>query len=310
MNLEAPDKAGVGSDTRDGLIAAFIAYIMWGVLPVYFKLVEDVTAMEVLVHRIVWAVPFGAIIIMARHQWPEVKRSLGDSRTFGLLALAAVLIAINWFVYIWAVQTDRIFQASLGYYINPLLFTLVGVCFLGEKLHRYQTVAVLLAAAGVIVLTVSGGQLPWISLVLGTSFTIYGVIRKRVAIGGMPGLFIETMVLLPLSLIYLVWLMNAGMSAFTLNDRSMMGLLLMAGPVTVLPLLCFALAARRLSLSTLGFMQFIAPTLQFATGLFYGEELTPAHVVCFSLIWTAVGLFSWDAWRRSRAESDLVAHVT
>lgn len=302
--------SGVNTDTRDGLIAAFLAYIMWGVLPVYFKIVEDVAALEVLVHRIVWAVPFGALIIIGRRQWPEVKRALTHRNMFLLLTLAAILIAGNWFVYIWAVQTDRIFQASLGYYINPLLFTLVGVFFLGEKLHKFQTVAVVLAAAGVIVLTVSGGQFPWISLVLGTSFTIYGVIRKRVVIGGMPGLFVETLVLFPISAIYLIYLMSNGVAAFTVDDLSMMGLLVMAGPVTVLPLLCFALAARRLNLSTVGFMQFIAPTLQFVTGILYGEELTTAHLICFSLIWTAVGLFSWDALQRSRTEALVVGQVT
>ena len=288
-------------DTRDGLIAALLAYTMWGVLPVYFKVVGDVSALEVLVHRIVWAVPFGAMIIMARRQWPEVRRALTHKGMISMLTLAAVLIAGNWFVYIWAVQTDRIFQASLGYYINPLLFTLVGVFFLGEKLHKFQTAAVYLAAAGVMVLTVSGGELPWISLVLGTSFTIYGVIRKRVVIGGMPGLFIETLVLFPVSAAYLVWLMSRGTAAFTPDDMQMAGLLLLAGPVTVLPLLFFALAARRLNLSTVGFMQFIAPTLQFITGIAYGEELTTAHIICFTLIWIAVGLFSCDAWRRSRS---------
>jgi chloramphenicol-sensitive protein RarD len=310
MTAGSLDEPAARTDTRDGLIAAFLAYVMWGVLPVYFKIVGDVSAMEVLVHRIVWAVPFGALIIMARRQWPEVRRALTHARMFGLLALAALLIAGNWFVYIWAVQTDRIFQASLGYYINPLLFTLVGVFFLGEKLHRLQNAAVFLAAAGVIVLTVSGGQFPWISLVLGTSFTIYGVIRKRVVIGGMPGLFIETLVLFPISAMYLIWLMSAGMAAFAPADLSMMGLLLLAGPVTVLPLLCFALAARRLNLSTVGFMQFIAPTLQFLTGIYYGEELTSAHIICFSLIWLAVGLFSWDAWRRSRSEAQVVGQIT
>jgi chloramphenicol-sensitive protein RarD len=310
MNPGSVDEPASNTDTRDGLIAAFIAYVMWGILPVYFKVVGDVSALEVLVHRIVWAVPFGAMIIFARRQWPEVKRALTHRSMFWLLALAAVLIAANWFIYIWAVQTDRIFQASLGYYINPLMFTLVGVFFLGEKLHKFQTVAVLLAAGGVIVLTVSGGQFPWISLVLGTSFTIYGVIRKRVVIGGMPGLFIETLVLFPVSAIYLAWIISRGLSAFTPYDLSMMALLVLAGPVTVLPLLCFALAARRLNLSMVGFMQFIAPTLQFVVGVAYGEVLTSAHIVCFSLIWTAVGLFSWDAWRRSRIEAEFVGQIT
>ncbi len=302
--------AGHSKDTRDGLIAAFMAYLMWGVLPVYFKMVGDVAVTEVLVHRIVWAVPFGAVIIFWRRQWSEVRQALGDARVLGFLTLAAVLIGVNWFVYIWAVQSNQIFQASLGYYINPLLFTLAGVLLFGERLRRFQTVAVFLAATGVLVLTISRGQFPVIALSLGTLFTIYGVIRKQVVVGGMPGLFVETLVLFPLSAAYLIWIMNAGDAAFTLSNPSMVGMLLLAGPFTVLPLLCFALATRRLSLSTVGFMQFIAPTLQFITGLYYGEVLTTAHAVCFGLIWIAVGLFSWDAWRASRPAASVVAQIT
>jgi chloramphenicol-sensitive protein RarD len=302
--------AGHSKDTRDGLIAAFMAYLMWGVLPVYFKMVGDVAVTEVLVHRIVWAVPFGAVIIFWRRQWSEVRQALGNARVLGFLTLAAVLIGVNWFVYIWAVQSNQIFQASLGYYINPLLFTLAGVLLFGERLRRFQTVAVFLAATGVLVLTISRGQFPVIALSLGTLFTIYGVIRKQVVVGGMPGLFVETLVLFPLSAAYLIWIMNAGDAAFTLSNPSMVGMLLLAGPFTVLPLLCFALATRRLSLSTVGFMQFIAPTLQFITGLYYGEVLTTAHAVCFGLIWIAVGLFSWDAWRASRPAASVVAQIT
>ena len=298
------------NDTRDGLIAAFLAYLMWGVLPVYFKLVEDVATLEVLVHRIIWAVPFGALIIFSRRQWPEVRRALADVRVVGYLVLAAVLIAGNWFVYIWAIQKDQIFQASLGYYINPLLFTLAGVLLFGEKLRSFQIAAIFLAAAGVLILTISSGQVPVIALILGTLFTIYGVIRKRIVVGGMPGLFIETLVLLPFSMAYLVWIMISGAAEFGSGSPSMMVLLILAGPVTVLPLLCFALATRRLNLSTVGFMQFIAPTLQLIIGVLYGEELTSAHVVCFSLIWLAVGLFSWDAWRARRTEASAIGQVT
>ena len=298
------------NDTRDGLIVAFLAYLMWGVLPVYFKLVEDVAALEVLVHRIIWAVPFGALIIFSRRQWPEVRRVLADGRVVGYLVLAAVLIAGNWFVYIWAIQKDQIFQASLGYYINPLLFTLAGVVLFGEKLRSFQIGAIFLAAAGVLILTISSGQVPAIALILGTLFTIYGVIRKRIVVGGMPGLFIETLVLFPLSAVFLIWMMINDASAFGSGSPSMMALLILAGPVTVLPLLCFALATRRLNLSTVGFMQFIAPTLQFIIGVLYGEELTTAHLVCFSLIWMAVGLFSWDAWRARRTDAPAMGQVT
>jgi chloramphenicol-sensitive protein RarD len=290
-----------GDRSRDGMIAALVAYTLWGFLPIYFKVVQTVAPLEVLAHRVVWAVPFGIPIILARRQWPDVKHALADWRMLGLLALAAVFIGVNWLVYIWAVQSGHIFQGSLGYYINPLLYVLIGVVFFRERLRRLQIAAVWLAAAGVAVLTLRGGQFPAIALTLATSFTIYGVIRSRVAIGGMPGLFVETLILFPLAAAYLAHLVIAGDAAFRLQDPAFAGVLMLAGPFTVLPLLAFALAARRLRLSTIGILQFISPTLQFAIGLAYGEVLTPAHVVCFALIWIAVAAFSFDAWRSARA---------
>src|SRR5690606_13092731 len=173
---------------REGFVAALVAYTLWGFFPIYFKIVGDVPPLEVLAHRIVWAVPFGLPIILARRPLPDVWNVLLDLRKLGLLSLSAVLIAVNWLVYIWAVQNEQIFQASLGYYINPLMYVMVGVVFFRERLRRPSVVAVLLAAAGVGVLTFSGGVFPAVSLTLATSFTIYGVIRSRVAVGGMPGL--------------------------------------------------------------------------------------------------------------------------
>ncbi|HEX5419577.1 MAG TPA: EamA family transporter RarD [Gammaproteobacteria bacterium] len=287
--------------TRDGVAAALISYTLWGFLPIYFKAVAAVPSLEVLAHRIIWAVPFGVPIIILGRRWPEVRRALSHRPTLRLLTLSATVIAVNWLVYIGAVQHDEILQASLGYYINPLIYVLVGVVFFGERLRRLQTAAVLLAAAGVAVLTFSGGKFPTIALTLAVAFTIYGVIRSRVAVGGMPGLFIETSLLFPFAAGYLVWLMSAGAAVFRPGDPRMMGILMLAGPLTVLPLLCFALAARRLKLSTVGVMQFITPTLQFAVAVAYGERLTIPHVVCFALIWIAVAIFSWDAWRGARA---------
>lgn len=287
--------------TREGLLAALIAYTLWGFLPIYFKVVETVPASEVLAHRIVWAVPVGLAVVLARRQWPEVALGLRTWRVLGMLSLTAALIAVNWLVYIWSVQNDLIFQASLGYYINPLMYVLVGVALFGERLRRLQTGAVLLAAAGVAVLAVSGREFPLIALTLATSFTIYGTIRSRVVIGGMPGLFIETLVLLPAAAAYLFVLAGRDTAVFTSGGWAAAGTLMLAGPFTVLPLLCFALAARRLRLATIGVMQFISPTLQFFVGLYYGELLTAPHIVCFVLIWIAVTLFSWDAWRQSRA---------
>lgn len=295
---------------RNGIIAALIAYISWGVLPLYFILVKEVGSLELLVHRVIWAIPFGALIIHMRRQWPEVRRALTHAQMLRYLTASAILIAGNWLVYIWAVQQEQIFQASLGYYINPLLFAVVGVFFFGEKLRRPQAIAILLAAVGVAILASSGTQFPTIALFLGTSFTIYGVIRKKVVIGGMPGLFIETLVLLPLSLGYLFWITQAGKATFSFSEPGMAMLLVLAGPITVVPLLCFALAARRLKLSTLGMMQFIGPTLQFLVGVAYGEQLTRAHIMCFTCIWIAVAIFSWDAWRASRVQRGVTADVT
>ena len=291
-----------GNDARDGIIAGLIAYSLWGVLPVYFKLVGAASPTEVLMHRVVWAVPFGALIIHFRRQWPEVRRAFTHKRMLFALATAALFIAVNWYVYIFAVQKDQIFQASLGYYINPLMYVLVGVMFLGETLRRLQIAAVILATIGVLVLTLSGGQFPGIALFLAFSFTVYGVIRKRVVVGGMPGLFVETTLLLPIAGVWLGWLIYSGKAAFGTGDTSMTGLLLLAGPITVIPLLCFALAARRLTLTTIGFMQFLAPTLQFLTGIYYGEQLTIPHLICFVCIWIAVILFSTDAIRTNRAQ--------
>ena len=280
---------------REGVIAGLAAYLMWGVLPVYFKIVGEVDPTEVLAHRIIWAVPFGALIVMLRRQWSEVGRALTHRTMLGWLSISTLFIGMNWFVYIWAVQDGRIFETSLGYYINPLTNMLVGVWLFGERLRRFQIIAVALAFIGVLVLTISGGVVPWVALFLAVSFTVYAAIRKRVVIGGMPGLFVETVLLLPFALIWFGYLFSSSQLVFATGDSSMTFWLMMAGPVTVVPLLCFALAARRVSLTTIGFMQFLAPTLQFGTGIYYGEILTTAHLICFTFIWTAVAFFIFDA---------------
>lgn len=304
MSTESTDAS---AEVRGGVIAGLVAYTLWGVFPVYFKLVGSVSPVEVLAHRIVWAVFFGGLIILLRRQWKEVWRALTHRQMLQWLALAAVLITANWLTYIWAIQNDRIFETSLGYYINPLMYVVVGVMFFGDRLRRPQLLAVILAAVGVIVLTFSGDTVPYVALMLGASFTAYGVIRKKVVIGAMPGLFIETILLFPFALLWLLWLINSDTSVFTAGGMRISALLMLAGPVTVIPLLCFAIAARRLTLTTVGFMQFLAPTLQFLTGLYYGEVLTTAHLVCFGCIWLAVLLFSADAVRASRKKPPQVA---
>jgi chloramphenicol-sensitive protein RarD len=285
----------VDRDARDGVIAALAAYLMWGFLPVYFVLVRDVDSSEVLAHRVIWAVPFGALILSFRQQWSEVARAFTHRAMLGWLTLSAVFIGMNWFVYIWAIQDERILETSLGYYINPLTNMLVGYWLFGERLRRYQKIAVSLATIGVVVLTLAADEVPWVALFLAVSFTVYAAIRKKVVIGGMPGLFVETVLLLPFAIIWFVYLYSSSRMAFLGGDSALNAWLMLAGPITAVPLLCFALAARRLSLTTIGFMQFLAPTIQFCTGIYFGEELTPAHIICFSFIWSAAAFFIYDA---------------
>lgn len=288
------------TQTREGIVAGIATYLMWGFLPVYFVLVREVAATEVLAHRVLWAVPFGALILLFRRQWPEVGRALLHRSMRTWLSLSALFIAINWFIYIWAIQDGRILETSLGYYINPLTNMLVGVWLFGERLRPAQLVAVVLATVGVLILAISGGVIPWVALSLAVTFTVYAAIRKKVVIGGMPGLFIETLMLLPFALVWLGYLYSSSQLAFASGNTAITVSLMMAGPVTALPLLCFALAARRLPMTTLGFMQFLSPTLQFGTAIYFGEGLSTAHVFCFGFIWAAVAFFIIDALRATK----------
>jgi len=291
---------GADAEIRSGVVFGLLAYTMWGVFPVYFKWLGSVAPLEVLSHRVVWAVVFGALIIAARRQWQEVRGAFLDRSRLAWLALAALAISANWLIYIWAVQNDRIFETSLGYYINPLMYVAIGIIVFGERLRRLQIVAVVSACIGVAVLTISGGSFPWVALSLAALFTAYGVIRKQVAIGAMPGLFVETVLLSPFAIALLLTFIADGSLAFGSGSARLSLLLSLGGPVTVMPLLLFAIAARRLPLTTVGFMQFLAPTLQFCTGVYYGETLTTAHIACFAFIWAAVAFFSYDALRATK----------
>ncbi|MFQ5609602.1 MAG: EamA family transporter RarD [Woeseiaceae bacterium] len=285
----------VGAEQRIGVMAGLVAYTLWGIFPVYFKLVEAAAPLEVLVHRIVWAVPFGALILYFRRQWPDVRKVFRRTSTLFWLGLAALCISANWLIYVWAIHNGQIFATSLGYFINPLVYVAVGVFAFGERLSRLQFFSVILAAIGVLYLTFIGGVFPWIALSLAALFTAYGVIRKQINIGAMPGLFVETSLLFPLAAGYLAWLGASGQAAIVNGPSSLTALLALAGPVTVLPLWMFAIAARKLTLTTLGFMQFIGPSLQFMAGIYYGEELTSADIVCFAFIWLAIVVFVTDA---------------
>ena len=283
------------AEQRVGVIAGLVAYMLWGVFPIYFKLVEAAPPLEVLVHRIVWAVPFAAAVLYFRRQWPDVRLAFSRKSTLLWLALAAACISLNWLIYVWAIHNERIFETSLGYFINPLMYVAVGVFAFGERLNRLQLASVVLAAIGVSFMTFVGGDFPWVALSLAALFTTYGVLRKQVMIGALPGLFVETTLLFPLAAGYLVWIFVAGQAVIGGPDISITVLLLLAGPVTVVPLWMFAIAARKLTLTVVGFMQFIAPSLQFMTGIYYGETLTFADAVCFGFIWLAIAVFVADA---------------
>lgn len=285
-------------ESRAGFISGVTAYTIWGLFPIYFVAMKHVPALELVSHRIVFSVPFGFLILLFRHQIKETLRAFATPKTLGLLTMAAIAMFANWGVYIWAIQQDQIFQGSLGYYINPLLYVLVGVVFFKETLSPLQSLAIAFATIGVLILTFYGGVFPGISLFLAVSFTIYGTLRKMIVVGAMPGLFVEVVVLLPVAVAVLYWVSQTQGLQFGTVDTKTDILLVLAGPLTVLPLLAFAFAARRIKLTTLGILQYIGPTLQFACGIYYGEAFTLAHALCFGFIWLGVAVFCYDAYRK------------
>ena len=283
---------------RSGLKAALGAYVMWGFLPLYLLLVRAVPAFEFVAWRIVWTLPVCLLIVAWRRQGPELRRVLTDRRSLAWLGLSSLLIAVNWFVYVWAIQADEVYAASLGYYINPLLNVLLGTLLLNEKLSRAQWFAVGLAAFGVSLL--AGGALTtlWISLTLAFSFGTYGLVRKRVPVGALPGLTIESALLLIPSALIAAWYASAYGSSFT-QGIGLSLLIMLGGVLTAVPLLLFAIAARRMAYSTLGFIQFLAPSIVFVLGLtVFGEPLEWVELACFACIWTAAAIFVFDLLRR------------
>lgn len=284
------------SDTpRSGLPLAIGAYLLWGFLPLYLALLRHVPAIELVAWRIVFTLPLCLAIVAARGQAPELRAALWDWRVLRLLLVSAMLIAANWLIYVAAVNGGHIYAASLGYYINPLINVLLGTVFLGERLSRLQWIAVAVAAAGVALLLGGAQDTLGISLALAVSFGLYGLVRKLAPVGSVPGLTIESALLvLPASGIA-AWYASQPAGSSMAAGASTALLLAGAGVVTAVPLLMFAVAARRMDYSSLGFVQFLAPTIVFVLGLtVFGEPLRPAQLACFVLIWAAIALFSWD----------------
>ena len=286
-----------------GVAFGLTAYIMWGCFPLFFALFDGVPAYEILVHRVTWSCLFlvGLVTLMGR--WKPIRIALQEPRRLGRVLGCAVLIAINWGLYIYAVETRQILQASLGYFLTPLVNVGLGMLILRERMHRLQAVAVTLATLAIALQLIMLGEIPWISLTLALSFGTYGLLRKQVPLDGLSGLFVETLLLLPLALIALTWLSQAELSHFLADSRTTV-LLIASGVITALPLLAFAGAARRLRLATLGFLMYLNPSIQFFIALLvFNEPLSSVQLVTFLLIWVGLALYSWSAWQSRLREA-------
>ncbi|CAN7362024.1 EamA family transporter RarD [Brevundimonas sp. LjRoot202] len=292
-----------GSDaSRAALLSAFACYTLWGVMPLLFmgQAAVGFDAFEILAHRALWAVAVAGLLVWLAKQGGQVRAVLTSPKTLAWLAFSTVLIGLNWGVYVWATTHGATLEASLGYYINPLLNMVVGLWLFREKIDRWGWIAIGLAAVGVMFQALALGRPPWISIVLAISFATYGVIRKRVPIDAQAGLLVECLLLVPFGLAWVLWLQHTGAGvAFDSPVNTVWALA--NGPATVLPLALFAWSARRLPLSTIGFIQFLAPTLQFAVGVWAGEALTPLRILSFVFIWGGAAVFAAAAWFRVRA---------
>ncbi|MFI2733413.1 EamA family transporter RarD [Streptomyces sp. NPDC018711] len=274
---------------------------MWGLVPLFWPLLKPADAIEILAHRMVWSLLFVAVALLALRRWSWIPELLRSPRKLGLIALAAAVITVNWGLYIWSVNTGHVVEASLGYFINPLVTIALGVLVLKERLRPAQWTAVGIGLFAVVVLAVGAGRPPWISLTLAFSFALYGLVKKKVNIGGLESLAAETAVQFLPALAYLVWLGTRGTLAFGHHGAGHTALLAATGIVTAAPLICFGAAAIRVPLSTLGLLQYLAPVFQFLLGVVYFHEAMPAERwVGFSLVWLALTILTWDALRTAR----------
>jgi len=280
---------------KGGVLAAIVAYTLWGILPVYWKALQAVPALEILAHRTVWSLAFVLLLLAARRQWDWLRQARKRPRMLLVFGLTTCLLGANWFTYIWAVNSGHVVDSSLGYFINPLFSVLLGVLFLGERLRPGQGLAIAFALAGVLFLTVAYGAFPWIALTLAGTFGLYGLLRKTASLGSLEGLALETALLSVPTLAYLLALESAGTGSFGHTGATTSLLLAGAGVVTAFPLLMFAYAARNVTLATVGILQYIAPTLQFLLGvLVYGEPFSQDRLIGFAAIWVALAIYSLE----------------
>ncbi|MBI1891231.1 MAG: EamA family transporter RarD [Burkholderiales bacterium] len=292
-----------------GIIYACAAYAIWGLFPMYFKAMQEVPAEQILMHRVVWSLIFLLVVLAWRRQWSWIGTVVRQPRVLAGFTLSGILLAANWFTYIWAVNHGRVVDASLGYFITPLLNVVLGFLLLRERLRPMQWAAVGLAAIGVCWLTWHSGNLPWIGLTLAVTFGTYGLLRKTAVLGALEGLSLETLVLFPVAFIYLAWLAMQNTNAFLVAPANTQWLLASTGPITATPLLLFAAGARRIPLSLLGILQYIGPTLQFLLGVWlYHEPFGGARLVGFVLIWAALAVYSLESLWRNWAAKPVAAN--
>lgn len=306
-NLRGLSATNESHSARTGVIAISSAFLLWGLFPVYWKQMQSIDALELIAHRILWSLLFLIPIVIVRGTFAASVRALRNPAAVRLHLLSGALLTINWLVFVWAVAHGRIVEASLGYFLTPLLNVSFGILFLRERLRAAQGAALALATAGVAVLVWRFGQVPWVALALAATFGIYGLLRKRSSLGSLSGLTLETTLMLPLALGFLVWRHADGAGALGNVGGGLSALIVSTGIVTAVPLLLFAQGARLIQLSTVGLLQYIAPSVQFAIGVaVYGEPMPPERMWAFGLIWMALALYSVDSvWAVRRAGQDM-----
>lgn len=292
-----------------GILSGIGAYLLWGLFPIYWKLLHHIQAMQIIGHRIVWSFIFLIIIVISSNQLKNLKSAVSSKKVLGMYMVASALLTVNWFVYVWGVNAGRIVETSLGYFINPLFSVLLGIIFFKEKLRLMQWIPVTLAAAGVIYLTVDYGRVPWIALSLAFTFGLYGLVKKIAPLDSLFGLTFETALAFPFALTYLIVVTSQGAGSFPQGNIPVDLLLIATGIITSVPLLLFAYAARNIPLSTVGILQYIAPSLQFLIGVaVYREDFGKPDMIGFGLVWTALLIFSIEsAGNRSRIKAEFKA---
>ena len=306
---QPPKQSQAARDERSGLIAGFAAFATWGLIPIYWKLLANIPASEILAHRFVWTTLFLVLLLSWQGRWPELLEAARSRRALLYCFASGIAISVNWLVFIWAVIVGRIVETSLGYFMTPLVNVLFGAIFLRERLTRWQFISVMLALVGVLNLTFGYGRFPWLAVTLCVSFGLYGLLRKKSGVRPIPGLFLETTLLTPIAAGYLLYLQRGGTSTLGSAPWSLILILISTGVVTGLPLVWFGHAARHLRMTTVGFLQYLSPSCSFFLGVFlYHEPFTRAHLITFAFIWAALAIFTAEAiwrWRSGRDRDEV-----